>query len=105
MPTREDGPGRDPEHRRELLRTVEEKARRKASARREGDRTLWFGLGAFGLVGWSVILPTILGIAVGLWLDARVDGAISWALTGLVTGVILGCLNAWYWIHRKSTER
>lgn len=86
------------------METVADKARRKERARREGDRTLWFGLGTFGLVGWSVILPTVAGIAVGVWLDRRVDGRVSWVLTGIVTGVILGCVNAWYWIHRKSTE-
>lgn len=97
--------GKSDRGRREaLLHTVEEKARRKEQARREGDRTLWFGLGTFGLVGWSVILPTVVGIAAGVWLDRRVEGRISWALTGLVTGVILGCVNAWYWIRRKSAE-
>lgn len=94
--------GRD--ERAELLETVEEKARRKARAREEGDRTLWFGLGTFGLVGWSVMLPTVLGIAAGAWLDARHDGRISWILTGLITGVILGCVNAWFWVQKKSRE-
>lgn len=92
------------EERAELLETMEEKARQKARAREEGDRTLWFGLGTFGLVGWSVMLPTVLGIALGAWLDARHEGDISWILTGLITGVILGCVNAWYWIQKKSRE-
>lgn len=99
--------GNDPESgkdRSALLRTVSDKARRKAAAREDGDRTLWFGLGTFGLVGWSVMLPTVLGIAMGVWLDARHDGEISWVLTGLVTGIVVGCLNAWYWVRRKSEE-
>ena len=92
------------DRRAELLERMEERARQKARAREEGDRTLWFGLGTFGLVGWSVMLPTVLGIAVGAWLDARHQGDISWILTGLITGIILGCVNAWYWIQRKSQE-
>lgn len=87
-----------------FLRTVEVKARRKRAAR-ERRESVWFGLGMFGLVGWSVALPTLLGIAVGIWLDARAeDPEISWTLTGLAVGVVVGCAVAWYWI-RQEAER
>jgi ATP synthase protein I len=56
----------------------------------------------FGLVGWSVAIPTLLGIALGLWLDARWPGRVSRTLTFLIIGVILGCLNAWYWVKQES---
>lgn len=85
-----------------LKREVGRKAERKLRARREGDRGIWFGLGTMGMVGWAVMLPTVLGLAVGIWLDARSDGTVSWTLTGLVLGVALGCLNAWYWIRREG---
>ncbi len=75
---------------------------RKLRARRESRRTAWFGLGMFGLVGWSVAIPTLAGIALGLWLDARYPGRPSWTLTFLLIGVALGCLNAWYWIRQES---
>jgi predicted F0F1-ATPase subunit len=32
---------------------------------------VWFGLGMMGLIGWSVAVPTLLGAALGLWLDSR----------------------------------
>lgn len=99
---RDGGERREREHREEFGRELSEKASRKARARREGDRTVWFGLGMFGLVGWSVAVPTVLGIAAGVWLDRRLPGAVSWTLTGLVVGVAVGCLNAWYWVRRES---
>lgn len=97
----------DDDRRREALHeTVGRKARRKSRARREGDQVLSFGLGTFGLVGWSVMIPTVVGIAVGVWLDARSSGGrISWTLTGLLAGIALGCVNAWYWVQKKSRER
>ncbi len=85
-----------------LPRQVRRKAERKAKGRREKDRSVWFGLGMFGLVGWSVAVPTLIGVAMGLWLDARTTGARSWTLIGLVAGVALGCVNAWYWVKRES---
>lgn len=89
---------------RRLDEEVDRRARRKLAARREGDRGVWFGLGMFGLVGWSVTVPTLLGIGLGALLDRYVagPGQVSWTLTGLVVGVVVGCVNAWYWIQRES---
>jgi ATP synthase protein I len=75
---------------------------RKLRARREKDRTLWFGLGMFGLVGWSVGIPTLLGVVLGIWLDRVRPGPFSWTLAMLLAGVALGCLNAWFWISREQ---
>ena len=90
--------------RRRLDREVEGRVRRKIAAREEGDRGVWFGLGMFGLVGWSVAVPTLAGIGIGIFLDGRLagPGQVSWTLTGLVVGVLVGCVNAWYWIRRES---
>lgn len=75
---------------------------RKKRALGEEERAAWFGLGMFGLVGWSVAIPTLIGIALGLWLDRRWPGQVSWTLTLLIIGVALGCLNAWYWIRQEG---
>ena len=83
-------------------RAVGRHAERKLRARREPRRTAWFGLGMFGLVGWSVAIPTLAGIALGLWMDTRWPGRPSWTLTFLLIGVALGCLNAWYWVRQES---
>jgi predicted F0F1-ATPase subunit/F1F0 ATPase subunit 2 len=50
------------------------KESRKLKARREKGRSLWFGMGMFGLVGWSVAIPTLAGIALGVWVDTRWPG-------------------------------
>lgn len=86
----------------EVGEEIGRKAERKLKARGEKDRGVWFGLGMFGLVGWSIAVPTVLGIALGLWLDARLDDRVSWTLTLLFVGVALGCLNAWFWVKRES---
>lgn len=97
---------RSPKHPRdeELAATVGEKERRKARARRRPDRTILFGMGMFGLVGWSVALPTLIALALGVWLDRRFPGPVSWTLTLLFAGITLGCWNAWYWVSRESRE-
>ncbi|MGD8325102.1 MAG: AtpZ/AtpI family protein [Gammaproteobacteria bacterium] len=90
--------------RQRLGETISQQAERKLRAREENRRTAWFGLGTFGLVGWSVAIPTLLGTALGVWLDGRWPGQVSWTLTFLIIGVALGCLNAWYWINEESNR-
>lgn len=93
-------------HKRQIRfrRQVKDKAERRLKAKREGDRTIWYGLGMFGIVGWSVAIPTLIGIAVGIWLDLSLDDPYSWTLMMLFVGVVIGCLNAWYWIERESRD-
>lgn len=91
---------RDPEP--ELDKAVARRAASRQRKQRQGRRTAWFGLGMFGLLGWSVAVPTLLGIAAGIWLDRRWPGQVSWTLTLLVAGAALGCLNAWYWMNEEN---
>ena len=94
----------EPRPRREFVREVEHKQKRKERARREERRGIWFGMGMFGLVGWSVSIPTVLLLALGIWIDARTGSPYSWTLMLLVVGIAVGCLNAWYWVKRESGQ-
>ena len=40
-------------------------AARKLKARLGAKRSIWFGLGTSGLIGWSVTVPTLLGAGLG----------------------------------------
>lgn len=88
--------------RTEFARQVAAKAARKLNAQREGTKTIWFGLGMTGLIGWSVAVPTLAGALLGMWWDRRHPGPHSWTLALLVAGLILGCANAWHWVARQD---
>jgi ATP synthase protein I len=77
------------------------KAARKLKARRNAQG-VWFGLGMIGLIGWSVAVPTLLGTALGVWLDKYHPGVHSWTLALLVAGLATGCLNAWHWVAQED---
>ncbi len=89
--------------RRQFGQTVGRKADRRLAARRRGD-DVWFWLGMLGLIGWSVAIPTVAGVALGLWLERVAPAPFSWVLTMLVVGLALGLLNAWMWVRRESTD-
>lgn len=88
----------------ELPRIVEEKSRRRQKAEREGRRPVFFGLGMFGVVGWTITLPTVAGVFIGRWLDAGRyhQGTVSWTLTCMFIGLVFGIIGAWRWINKEG---
>jgi ATP synthase protein I len=85
-----------------MAEQVGAKATRKLQAQRNPAPGVWFGLGLMGMVGWSVVVPTLLGAALGLWLDRHYPGGRSWTLALLAAGLVLGCFNAWHWVAKED---
>jgi ATP synthase protein I len=85
-----------------------EQVARKEALRQRGLRhkgeTVWFGLGMMGIVGWAVAIPTLVFIAIGLWIDRTWPSQYSWALMFLIVGVLVGCLNAAYWVRKVRSK-
>jgi ATP synthase protein I len=77
---------------------------RKLAARRLGLQAVWSGFGMFGLIGWSVAAPTVLGALAGMWLDKRHADTHSWTIALLVAGLCLGCFNAWHWVAKEEEQ-
>lgn len=93
---------RPPEDRRRRFgNTIGRKAARRIRARRETD-SVWFWLGMLGMIGWSVALPTLLGVLLGVWLDRVAPAPFSWVLSLIVVGLVLGLANAWFWVRREA---
>ena len=77
-----------------MIRKVGSSTERIVRARkRKGG--VWESLAILGVVGWSVALPTLVGVALGLWVDHRWPSRFSWTLMLLIGGLVAGCLNAW----------
>ncbi len=82
---------------------VGDKEERKLRAQRDKS-SVWSGLGLFGMVGWSVAVPTLLGAALGIWLDKNYKESFSWTLSLLLVGLMLGCIIAWNWVQKENKE-
>jgi ATP synthase protein I len=82
---------------------VGKKEIRKLQAQKENG-SAWFGLSMFGMVGWSVVVPTLLGAALGIKLDKIYHQSFSWTLSLLITGLFVGCIIAWHWISKEHTD-
>lgn len=104
MAVNEDPSSRRRQEKERLSEEVGRREERRIRAKEEESRAVWFGLGMFGMVGWSVALPTLAGVALGIWIDRTWPGRFSWTLMLLLAGLIVGCFNAWFWV-RKELER
>ncbi len=82
-------------------RLVQLKEKRKIRMLKQGKKNSFLGFGLFGLVGWSVVIPTLIGLGIGIWIDKQHSGKYSWSLMLLIAGVSVGCLQAWYWIQKE----
>ncbi len=100
-------PNRAPDHAPppdDLAKTVARKEARKQRARAEDKQSWAHGFGMFGMVGWSVAVPTLLGIALGVYIDSRTTSGYSWTLMLMIAGLVVGALNAWYWVRKESED-
>ncbi|WP_319586042.1 AtpZ/AtpI family protein [uncultured Desulfobulbus sp.] len=83
---------------------IDRAARRRLKAQQEKSKGIWYGMGMLGLVGWSVSIPTLLGVALGIWIDRHWPSSYSWTLMLLLAGLMVGCLNSWYWVKKTGQD-
>jgi len=84
-----------------MIREVGTRQERIARGRaRKND--VWGSIALVGMIGWSVTIPTLIGILAGLWIDRHWPSRLSWTLTLLLAGLVFGCVNAWQRIEKEQ---
>lgn len=78
--------------------------RRQREARREpfGTREVARALAYVGSLAWLVVVPALLGILLGRWLDAVLQTRFAMTALGIVLGIGLGCYLAWRRIEEEN---
>ena len=90
-----------PENHQSLGDAVRLREQRRARWKREGERSIGQNLAMIGSLGWSVVVPTLIGTFAGRWLDRHFVTGIFWTLGLLVAGLAVGCGIAWRRIHSE----
>jgi ATP synthase protein I len=102
-PRREEGRA-GPRERDPLHEGVTRFGERRARWRREEGRALGVALSVVGL-GWLVVVPALLGIFAGRWLDLRFGTGVTFRAGLGLAGLVLGCVAAWRRISRRREAR
>lgn len=83
---------------------VAEAARRAAARDRLGSQTpepsLGARLGQIGILGWTIVVPALIGVFAGRWLDRQFDTGVFFSAPMLMVGTAIGLWSAWKWMHR-----
>jgi ATP synthase protein I len=84
---------------------LEQAARTEAKRARAGAQTpepsIGERLGQIGILGWMVVLPALLALFAGRWLDRTFHTGIFFSAPLLLVGVGVGFWSAWKWMHRN----
>lgn len=86
---------------RRLDEEVRRHRERRDRARREGGRSIGQDLALIGVIGWTLVIPALLGVYAGRLLDRRFGSGVFWTLGLLVAGVIVGCALAWQRLNKS----
>ncbi len=97
-------PQRDERSSREdkLAGAAQQAAERAARGRAEPEPSLGTRLGQIGILGWAIVVPTLLGLALGHWLDRTFGTRLFFSAPLLMVGAALGFWSAWKWMHRQQ---
>ena len=82
---------------------LSEAARRAAERAHEGQKnpepSLGARVGQVGILGWTIVVPTLIGLFLGRWLDRALATNIQFSATFLMLGAVIGFWSAWKWMR------
>jgi ATP synthase protein I len=53
-----------------------------------------------GILGWTIVVPALIGLFLGRWLDRSLATGIQFSAALLMVGVVVGFWSAWRWMRR-----
>ncbi|MEO6986580.1 MAG: AtpZ/AtpI family protein [Paralcaligenes sp.] len=92
----------DPWHR--VSDEINRRAKRMKATRDHPGPSPLRGIGTFGMIGWSVVVPTVGGAFLGHWLDRIAPQHFSWTIALILAGVVLGAMIAWRWVNKEGQD-
>lgn len=86
---------RDSEGRKKVREAIELREQRRKHWQTEGERSIWKNLQMIGALGWLIVVPTLLGVLVGRWLDHKFESGVFFSGACIFLGVCAGAYLAW----------
>ena len=88
-----------------LARAAQKAAEREEEGRADPEPSLGVRLGQIGVLGWMIIVPTLLFLFLGRWLDRIFGSGIFFSAPLLMIGAAVGLWSAWRWMHRQGLRQ
>ena len=82
-----------------LVRGARLRGERNRRWLRDGDASVARRLGQIGVLGWIIVVPMLIGIYAGRWMDRTFHSGLFWTAPLLLLGAVLGFWSAWKWMR------
>jgi len=82
----------------DAARRAAERARRGAE---QPEPSLGARLGQMGILGWTIVVPTLIGVLIGRWIDRALGTGIVFSAALIMVGAAIGLWSAWKWMHSR----
>jgi ATP synthase protein I len=82
-----------------LFKGIQRRAERFRRWQAEGDPSVARRLAQIGVLGWIIVVPMLIGVFAGRWLDQKFHSGIFCTAPLLMLGAVLGCWSAWKWMQ------
>src|SRR5580693_1021801 len=99
-----------PDEQDPLVKAARQHGERQIRWLRDGDPSVAQRLAQIGVLGWMIVVPTLIGVFAGRWLDQKFDSGLFWTAflslaAHLTAGVIVGVLyfRSLWWNARRFT--
>jgi len=88
-----------PDEQDPLVKAVRQRGERRKRWLRDGDASVAQRLAQIGVLGWIIVVPMLIGVFAGRWLDRTFNSGLFCTAPLLMLGLALGCFSAWKWME------
>ena len=75
---------------------------REQRRQRASEQSIWQNLSMIGAFGWLIVVPTLLGVLLGRWLDDIFATGILFSAALIFLGVTMGGYLVWQRIKKEE---
>lgn len=90
----------DPAERDPVLRRVRQEVDRDRAWNASAEPAVTARLAQIGVLGWMIVIPILIGVFVGRWMDRALHAGLFYTAPLLMLGAALGFYCAWRWMQR-----
>ena len=83
-----------------VISAAKQAADRDTLNRLSPEPSLASRFGQIGVLGWATVVPILIGLVAGRWLDRMLSTGIMFSAALIVVGAFVGMWSAWRWMHR-----
>ncbi len=91
----------DPRPARRLAEAARRAAARERELHKSPEPSLGQRLGQIGVLGWTIVIPALIGLFAGRWLDKAFHSGVFFSAPLVMLGAALGLWFAWKWMSRQ----